>query len=149
MYEMLTCFHVFFKIDELSVKPFNPSQVIPGMCYVLIWFFFIACIMIFFFLKAVFSLQAQPRLLRSMTTLPFLNFHLFLTRSQPPPSERTPTHQTTLTLTTCHGALKSSRRRPNYREHIWESEHLSQLPHENNSMYPVHIHILTGLLVEV
>ncbi len=31
---------MFFKIDELSLKPYNPSQVIPGMCYVLIRFFY-------------------------------------------------------------------------------------------------------------
>lgn len=64
-------------------------------------------------LTVCFSVQPLARLLSSTITTCFPSFPRFRTRSPTRPWVATPARQTTLTLTTCHGASRSSKRRPN------------------------------------
>lgn len=64
-------------------------------------------------LTVCFSVQRLARLLSSTITTCFPSSPRFRTRSRTRPWVATPARQTTLTLTTCHGASKSSKRRPN------------------------------------
>lgn len=103
------------KIDELAIKPSDSPQVVSGTYTYShrnltswLWVF-----ISFRHLTVCFSVQALARLLRSTITPCFPSFPQFLTRFPTRPWAAVMAHQTTLTLTTCHGALKSSRRRPN------------------------------------
>lgn len=116
-----------FKIDDLSFKPSACPQVMPGIYFLLILLYnnyLIRFIFLFKFLSLHigFVLQAQSHPVKSMTTPPFLSFRLFPTRSPRPRSEGTSTRRTTSISTTCPGALKSSRRRPNHPDGIWRRD---------------------------
>lgn len=67
-------------------------------------------------LTVCFSVQPLARLLRPTITTCFPSFPRFPTHSLTRPLAATTVRQTTSTLTTCHGALRSSRRRPNLSE---------------------------------
>lgn len=107
------------KIDELAIKPSASPQIIPGTYPYshrnLTWWLwmFISSRHLTVCCRVCFSVQALVHLLRSTITPWFPSFPQFLTHFPTHPWAAVTAHQTTSTLTTCHGALKSSRRRLN------------------------------------
>lgn len=125
----------FIKIDELSFKRSDSSQVIPGMCSLLIWF----------------SLHSHyhNRIPKSSHFLSRpISVCSDLRQLQPSRAPVCSRHTPSLLLRSERRHVRRHRlRRPvttlrRAQEEDLIAESTEDLPHKNNSMYPVHIHIL-------